>query len=227
MDTSLNAGNLHRTAKYFMDSGRAQTHEEAVSILERFGLTVHVGPEIGSSIHQQTALLTLINVARRTLLGGVEIIGLPNAITVSPLFPLLSLRDAVQSCGGHVFAVPRPEWPSAVIGNPDGIRTNSPCWRLTWGGWRGGVVPLRDGRRLPEKEAIELAPVLAAGACAAEVFAYHAGDHIMAGRRSSGLSLWKPGKDWLSDRKSRKKPSERLGFPYRTLPNPRRRGRRL
>jgi hypothetical protein len=43
-----------------------------------------------------------------------------------------------------------------------------------------------------------LAPLLAASACTAEVFAYHAGDHSMAGRRSLGLSLWDPGRDWLS-----------------------------
>lgn len=199
MDTTLNAGNLHRTAKYFMDNGRAETHEEAVSILERFGLTIRVGPEIANSIHQQTALLTLINVARRTLLGGVEIVGLPNAITVSPLFPVFPLRDAVQSCGGRVVAAPRTEWPSAVIGEAECIPSKSACWRLTWGGWRGGIVPLREGRRLGEEDAVDLAPVLAAGACAAEAFAYHAGDHIMAGRRSSGLSLWKPGQDWLSE----------------------------
>ena len=31
-----------------------------------------------------------------------------------------------------------------------------------------------------------------------EAFAYHAGDHPMAGRRAAGLSLWRPGADWLT-----------------------------
>jgi len=37
-----------------------------------------------------------------------------------------------------------------------------------------------------------------AAACAAEAFAYHARDHLFAGRRPLGLSLWSPGRDWLA-----------------------------
>src|SRR5580704_2307064 len=99
MNATIDAGTLHRTAKYFMDNGRAQTHDEAMDILSRFGLTVHVAPEIANSIHQQTALLTLVNVARRTLLGGVEIVGLTNAACCSPLAPAVSLKKAVQDLG--------------------------------------------------------------------------------------------------------------------------------
>jgi hypothetical protein len=54
---------LHRTAKYFMDSGQAASHEEAMSLLERFGLAVCVGADIAMSVHNQTALLTLVNTA--------------------------------------------------------------------------------------------------------------------------------------------------------------------
>src|SRR5208283_3886032 len=43
-----------------------------------------------------------------------------------------------------------------------------------------------------------LSPALAAAACAAEAFSYHAGDYPMAGRRAAGLSLWHPGQDWLA-----------------------------
>lgn len=40
---------LHRTAKVFMDNGRAASPEEAMALLEGFGLTVMVGPEIAHS----------------------------------------------------------------------------------------------------------------------------------------------------------------------------------
>jgi hypothetical protein len=40
---------LHRAAKYFMDSGKAATHDAAMDLLERFGLTIHAGAEIGRS----------------------------------------------------------------------------------------------------------------------------------------------------------------------------------
>ena len=78
---------LHRAAKYFMDSGQAASHEAAMDLLERFGLTICVGDEIAHSAHHQTALLTLVNAARRTLLGGIEVSGLPDAPVSRRLAP--------------------------------------------------------------------------------------------------------------------------------------------
>jgi len=195
----MDAGTLHRTAKYFMDNGRARTHVEALGILQRFGLTIQVGPEIASSIHHQEALLTLVNVARRTLLGGIEVVGLPDAPSLSLLGAGDSLKEAIRDLGGRPVTKGNPEWPSAIIGSVTDVGCKFPSWRLTWSGWRGGVMPARNGTSLPEGDAIALAPLLAAAACAAEVFAYHAGDQPMAGRRSCGLSLWRPGENWLLD----------------------------
>lgn len=189
---------LHRTAKYFMDKGRVVSHEEAMALLEKFGLTILVGDEIAHSLHHQTALLTLINVARRTLLGGIEVYGLPDCASLTPLAPNSRLIDAVRELGGATVSDVREEWPSALIGSADARATTTPCWQMTWEGWRGGVIPVRMGRCLAEANAIALSPALAAAICAAEVFSYHAGDHPMAGRRAAGLSLWRPGDDWLS-----------------------------
>ena len=199
MGKIIKPDSLHRTAKYFMDNGRAHTHEDAMALLHRFGLTVLVGQEIACSVHQQAALLTLINVASRTLLGGVEVVGLPDVASLTPLAHGRSLGQAVCEYGGHTVAEVRPEWPSALIGDIECPSYKTPCWRLTWGGWRGGVVPAREDLRLQEVDAIPLAPLIAAAACAAEAFAYHAGDHPMAGRRPLGLSLWCPGANWLAD----------------------------
>jgi len=199
MEGIVDSSSLHRTAKYFMDSGRAETHDEAMAMLKKFGLTIHVGPEIVRSAHHQTALITLVNTARRTLLGGVEIVGLPEVPSVSPLAPASSLAQIVRALGGRIVTEANPEWPCALIGDATGGRTGKPCWRLTWTGWRGGVCPEREGRRLREEWAISLSPLIAAAACAGEAFSYHSGDHAMAGRRSSGLSLWRPGADWLLD----------------------------
>jgi hypothetical protein len=63
---------LHRTAKYFMDSGRAVTHDHAMDILRGFGASIRVGPEVATSIAHQVALLTLVNLLRRTLLAGAS-----------------------------------------------------------------------------------------------------------------------------------------------------------
>ncbi len=167
-------------------------------MLERFGLAICVGAEIAVSAHHQAALMTLVNAARRTFLGGIEIVGLPDCASLTRLAPGRSLAQAVTELGGKPVAHARDTWPLAVIGNAAPARSIAPAWRLTWEGWRGGAVPLRTGQRLDETDAIALAPALAAAACAAEAFSYHAGDHPMAGRRAAGLSLWRPGQDWLA-----------------------------
>ena len=190
---------LHRAAKYFMDSGKAATHEAAMDLLEGFGLTIHAGPELQHSADHQTALLTLVNVARRTLLAGIEVTGLAgDAPCLSALTPGRSLALAVCALGGRIVSEARPTWPSAIIGDADFATTAAPCWRVTWTGWRGGVIPARHRGPLPEAGTMPLAPAVAAAVCAADAFAYHAGDHPMAGRRAAGLSLWRPGADWLA-----------------------------
>ena len=197
MTREIDQDSLHRGAKYFMDSGRAASHEDAMSLLEQFGLTICVGGEIALSEAHQIALLTVVNAARRTLLGGIEIEGLPDCPSLTRLAPRRSLTEAVRELGGVPVSRRRDGWPVALIGDAGPNIAAAPCWRLTWEGWRGGVIPARQNRRLAEGDAIALAPALAAASCAAEAFAYHAGDHPMAGRRASGLSLWRPTRDWL------------------------------
>ncbi|MGE3637363.1 MAG: hypothetical protein AB7G28_02310 [Pirellulales bacterium] len=194
---SLDHTTLHRTAKYFMDNGRAATHGEAMSLLQAFGLSIIVGPEAAQSVAHQTALLTLVNLARRTFLAGVEVVGLSNAKCASQLSPGMSIDEAVQELGGRIAADKRREWPSALIGTASMPQNDLPCWRISWQGWRAGVSPSRDETSLSDDDAVGVAPALAAAICAAEAFAYHAGDHPLAGRRSSGISLWQPGRNWL------------------------------
>ncbi len=196
MSASVNHQELHRTAKYFMDNGRAATHEQAMGLLKTFGLSVHVGEEVAESSPHQVALLTLVNVARRTLLGGVDVVDLADARCCTPLGASTSLRRSVEMLGGCLVDRPRHELPSAVIGGAHPDQNNQPCWNLTWEGWRGGVVaglddPLSDDDRVP------LAPATAAAVCTAEAFAYFEGGNPMACRRSLGLSLWQPGRNWL------------------------------
>src|SRR5277367_5248581 len=137
MSIPIDHTELHRTAKYFMDNGRASTHEEAIAILKSFGLVVHVGPEVAASALHQAALLTLVNLARRTLLNGVQVCGiLEGAACVSKLSRASSLADAVTELGGTITSSPRSDWPQAMIGSA--ASTKRPAWRVTWEGWRGG-----------------------------------------------------------------------------------------
>jgi len=197
MNEMIDHTKLHRGAKIFMDSGRSETYEEAMALLGKFGLTIVVGVDIASSVACQTALLSLINVSRRTFLAGIDVIGLSDCASKTPLTTHGRLIEAVIELGGNVATEARSEWPTAMIGNAVASPSGLPAWKLTWDGWRGGVVPANSGIQLANDEAMQLAPILAAAACTAEVFAVHVGDHAMAGHRDAGLSLWRPGANWL------------------------------
>lgn len=198
MTDHIVAAKLHRTAKLFMDNGRACSHEDAMNLLASFGLVIEVGEEIARSAAHQTALLTLVNTARRTLLGGVEVVGLTDAPCLSPLMPRRSLVEAVTELQGVHVVTATPGKPMAIIGSGVGRVSASAVWQVTWEGWRGGVVPESYGRRLSEDNFNPLAPILAASVCASEVFSFLSGDHPLAGLQSVGLSLWRPGSDWLA-----------------------------
>jgi hypothetical protein len=198
MDDIIDHTKLHRGAKIFMDNGRSATYEGAMALLGKFGLTIVVDEDIASSVACQTALLSLINVARRTFLAGIDVIGLPDCASKTSLTSRDRLIEAVVELGGKVAKAPRQDWPTALIGNTATSPRDLPAWKLTWEGWRGGVIPANSDEHLANDEAMPLAPILAAAACAAEAFAVHVGDHVMAGRRAAGLSLWRPGANWLA-----------------------------
>jgi hypothetical protein len=188
---------LHRTAKYFMDSGRAKTHEDAVRLLQGFGLTILIDTKSAATPNGQVALLTLVNAARRTFLAGVEVAGAPDIPTIGPLALAPTLPAAIIELGGRNVSAANFSWPVGVIGVAADAAHGCPVWRLSWSGWRGGVVPAGLGTTHTDEGALPLAPAVAAAACIAEAFAYYAGDHPMAGKRTVGLSLWMPGRDWL------------------------------
>jgi len=199
MTELVTSDTLHRGAKYFMDSGRASNHREAIDLLSTFGLYIAVGPELAYSRDHQIALLTLVNVARRTFLGGVHVGGHTEGPSLTPLVAVDSLKSAIEEMGGTVAFENRMRWPAAVIGTCPSVAYGTPQWQVTWDGWRGGVISqMYSGQRLREAPNSNLAAALAAAICASEAFTYHAGDHPMAGRRNMGLSLWHPGADWLN-----------------------------
>lgn len=199
MSVAIDHTRLHRTAKYFMDNGQAETVDEAMDLLRGFGLTVYAGPEVVGSVPHQIALLTLVNLARRTFLGGVEVVGMRNAPLLAPLTPDPDLASAVESLGARLVRQGRANMPAALIGTCAAEATTPPRWQLTWRGWSGGVIPAQAQRRLSEDAINPLAAAVAAGACTSELFAWYSGSHAMAGRRSAGVSLWRPDADWTTD----------------------------
>src|SRR6266404_5890623 len=132
MNPAVTHETLHRGAKYFMDSGRAASHEEALDLLHRFGLYIEAGPEIADSRDHQIALLTLVNCARRTLLGGVYVMGVPAVRSLVRLTEDIDLPRAVEELGGRLVKERQTSWPCAVIGTASSSDHLDTTWQLTW-----------------------------------------------------------------------------------------------
>jgi hypothetical protein len=100
----INLGDrLHRLVKLAMDTGEAASLAEAETIFAGYRLAVSVGQDALRSPPHQAALLTIVNTAARSVLGGVEVDGI--ALDVPLLFPLpgfQTLADAVAGLGARV-----------------------------------------------------------------------------------------------------------------------------
>lgn len=186
---------LNRSAKIDVDSGTAPDFETAVRRLHGHRIQVRVGPEVATSAAHQAALLTVVNVARRFALGGVLVEGALAGEAVTGPLPGVALEQAVRSFGGNIGAL-EEDIPTIVIGTVEGVTGRG--MQVTFEGWRGGVVRL-GGHRLSEVTSNAMAAVLGAALAAGEAFAMLRGE-VEAGRRSFGLSLWRPDRiaDWHS-----------------------------
>ncbi len=196
MDKQNLSERLSRTVKMAMDSGEAATVEEAERIFRGYQLTIEVGPDVAFSPTLQAALLTAVNTGRRGFLGGVSVVGNLDADLLCPWKKCRTLAEAIRDLRGNVVGKIPPGLPRIVIGDvpkPDGI--GEFAVRATFNGWSGGVIPLDDGGRLPEKQEFTPAGVLAGALAVSEAFQHVRGGNPTAGRRDAGLSLWRPEPD--------------------------------
>jgi hypothetical protein len=69
------AESLNRTMKLALDEGKAASYADAVRLFRTFRLRIAVGRGFIASPAAEAAVLTLLNAARKTFLGGVELIG--------------------------------------------------------------------------------------------------------------------------------------------------------
>lgn len=196
-DTALIANRLNRLVKLAMDTGEAETIEEAQRLFAGYRLAVSAGPDVGRSPTHQAALLTIVNAGRRSLLGGVEIAGLADMPLLVPLAPYRTLEEAVAGLGGRPVNSVRQDAPLIVLGDGPAGAGHGFAIRTTFEGWAGGVVPLQaDAMRLGERREFVPSGVMAGALAVAETFQHLRGSQPAAGRRSTGLSLWRPELDW-------------------------------
>jgi len=195
---TLSPETMHRGAKLFMDRGQVSTYSDALGMLQGFRISIAVGHDVASSEAAQVALLTAVNAARRSMLGGVDVAGCPDVPVQTRLAPATELRRAIEILGGRLVGAVDPTAPVLLLGDVDAPASCGSALRMTWQGWSGGVVPAASGIRLDETGNMHIAAVLAASIAVGEVFQRLAGDCAYAGRRSAGLSLWTPSHPWTA-----------------------------
>lgn len=183
---------LHRGAKIFMDSGTADTHEQAMATLMSFRLVCLVGPEIAYSPALQVALLTAVNLANRSFLGGVTVHGVDTAVPNRTHLPGGEiLAEAITFWGGRLTDTQPASAPTLVFGSAS-TEANSPqALRVTFDGWRAAVAPMRASFRLGERNTITTAGIVAASLGVSEAFQHLCGK-AEAMRQTVALSLWEP-----------------------------------
>lgn len=197
VDTAMIAKRLNRLVKLAVDTGEAATIEDAHRLFAGYRLAISVGTDAARSATGQAALLTAVNTGRRSLLGGVEVAGIADAPLLVPLMSYRTLDEAVEGLGGKVVDAVRQDAPLVVIGDGAAKTGHQFAVRTTFEGWTGGIVPAdADAMRLGERREFVPSGVLAGALAVAEAFQHLRGNQPAAGRRSAGLSLWRPDLDW-------------------------------
>lgn len=195
----LSADTLDRMVKLAMDSAEAATYEDAVRIFNSYRLAIVVGERLQHSATLQVALLTLVRLAVRVFKGGVFVTG---AACIRPLTEVCfseSLEDEIVRLGGTPVEVVDAGLPQVSLGSANrSAQGDVFSIRLTFDGWRCGIVPTSDGWSLPEEREFTLSGVASAALAVNEAFLAARGDTPKAGRRTRGISLWNPSSavDW-------------------------------
>jgi hypothetical protein len=196
---------LHRAVKLALDSSEAATIQEATALFEGYHLAIGVGDRVANSPSLQAAVLTAVNTGRRCFLGGVEVAGALDIELLVPWGTCRTLREAVIDLQGSPRTTLSAETPYVQIGGEpseqNAVQNRAFAVQATFNGWAGGVIPLADGRVLPEQQEFRPAGVLAGAIAVSEAFQFVRGGNPVAGRRDVGLSLWLPEADvrWTSD----------------------------
>ncbi|MEO9611583.1 MAG: hypothetical protein ABJG86_19135 [Nitratireductor sp.] len=188
---------LNRLVKLAMDTGEAASLEEAERMFAEYRLSVSVGADIAHSPTLQATLLTIVNSARRSFLGGVEVDVAVDSPLLVPLSRHENLGAAVRALGGRITTKISTATPLICLGNVPDKAENPIAIRATFDGWTGGILPLSQStKRLGEKQEFAPAGVLAGALAVTEAFQFLRRNQPLAGRREAGLSLWRPELSW-------------------------------
>ena len=188
---------LHRLIKHALDSGAADSLEEAEMLFEGYRLGISIGATEAACPLSQVALLTAVALGRRVFLGGITVEGNVTEPLAVPLPLGDTIGEAITRLGARIG---RPEGkpPTVVIGGGSQQARTGFCVRTAVAGWRGGILPVHFELAPAEGPAMPLAAMLAAALAVNEAFLFVNGNSV-AGKRVLGISLWQPNakSDWL------------------------------
>lgn len=184
---------LSRISKLLIDRDEL-SREAALSRRRQFGVTLVFGEDVARSYTLQLAALTAARIAIRCFPEAVHAVIPPNLAEA----PLRLWPGHGQSFGRALAEVLGPR---ALVDRPSaghhalvfgGAAGEGKALRITFDGWTAQVGPVSALARAQERELFPAAGVLAAALGLSELFLRFAGVNIEAGRRTIGLSLWRP-----------------------------------
>jgi hypothetical protein len=192
------ADTLHRLVKQALDSGAATSVADAEALFRGYCVGFAISEEDVNDPSHQAALLTGVALARRVFLGGVTVAGLLDCPLRVQIASAETLQKAVERLGGRGVREIAETVPTIFIGGTTRKREQGFRLRAVFSGWRGGVVPAHAEFQRSEQFTMALSPMLAASLAVSEAFFHVQGKTPIAGKRSVGFSLWRPGKiDWF------------------------------
>lgn len=179
------AETLNRTVKLALDQGVAATIRDALALFNGFRLHLHVPPGYSRSPGLEAAVLTLLNAAPRTFLGGVAVSGSLDERCTLAWFAGRSLRDVAVGFGVRP-AERAHDVPLLVAG---ATRFTAPGFALAIECTGIGFRLSPDGARGSADDAPVEAGVAAAGAALNEAFQHAYARAPLAGEREVVFEL--------------------------------------
>lgn len=196
--THIDTNKLHRLVKLALDSGEAESIDQAHKLFSGYRLHVRLGENWNASWATQAALVTIFNTASRAFLGGVVISGCLDERVEIPLYRNLSAREIAERCGVDITHV-GSNTPTLLLGDGEYNDAGGFCVRVECSGWQAGIAPTSMGRVLPDGFDNPVAGVAAGALGVSEAFLHVRGELAAAGNRVVGISLWNPADvdDWM------------------------------
>lgn len=186
--------NLDRTAKILVDRD-GMSFANAASHIAATEFQVDVGESWVSTPGADVAVLTAVNCGIRAF-GVVRVRLARDGAVELGLHRRQALSAAVATLGGTLVSEHSNEHPTLAFCNPSSPKGSILLFGA-WEGWCGGVAVDQSVARTPLGNN-PMSAILAAAIGVSECF-QNVHQNPVAGRRTVGVSLWRPDIDWMLD----------------------------